>query len=99
MNAEVGLVGDTTRRFSERNCVRVGLKGRSVFIVARYHGLPDLPVDCIRIKAQTSESPECSEVCLGRFLRACEFLADLNMYKENSLVVRRARWNIICRGE
>lgn len=42
---------------------------------------------------------ECSEVCLGKFLRPCEFLADLNVYKENALVVGKTRWNIICRGE
>lgn len=50
VSAEVGLVGDTTTSFSGGNCVRIGLRGRSVLIFARYHGLPDLSADCIRIK-------------------------------------------------
>lgn len=68
MNGEVGPAGGTTRRFSARTRVRVSLKGRSVFIFANIRGF---------LTCQLTAS-ECSEVCLGKFLRACEFLADLN---------------------
>lgn len=37
-------------------------------------------------------------MCLGKFFSVCEVLVDFSVFKENELVVRTIRWNIICRG-
>lgn len=89
VNVEIGPVGDTTKGFSQKTCARCEFERKVCVYLCQILGAA-WPTGWLYPNkgTQNLEWSGCSGVCLGKFLRACEFLADPTVYKENELVVR-----------